>query len=127
VAQAASMREQGHFDAALEAKVKIDAPAWLALRTPPPPVKGDAALVEPVEKNEFGHDIFSHTSPIYVPVAGRDVFDAATARGLLEEMKSDLHEIAEHAKFANEEERSKVVRVYEEAIDKLSRRLADPK
>jgi hypothetical protein len=127
VARAATSAEEGHFVAQLDAKLSIDAPSWLALRTPPPPVKDDPLLREPVNKNEFGHEIFSHTSPIYVPLAGREVFDAEVAAGLLEEMKSDVREIEKQAKFANDAERRTVMHVYEEAIEKLSQRTADNK
>jgi hypothetical protein len=90
-------------------------------------VEGDAQLQEPVEKNEFGYPVFSHTSPIYVPLGGREVFDSATAQGLLDEMKSDLHEIEEHAKFADDGERRSVMEVYEKAMERLSKRLAEHK
>lgn len=122
---APSAAERGHFVAAIDARLKIDEPSWLALRTPPPPVDDDPELRGPIGKNEFGYPLFSHTSPIYVPLGGREVFDPATARGLLDEMKSDLHEIAEHARFANEAERRQVVQVYEQAMQTLSKRLAD--
>lgn len=121
---APSTPERGHFVAEIDTRLKIDEPAWLTLRTPPPPVERDPLLQEPVEKNEFGYPLFSHTSPIYVRLEGHDVFDRATAQGLLDEMKSDLHQIAEHAKFADEAERRQVICVYEQAMQKLSERLA---
>jgi hypothetical protein len=125
VVQAANSRaEGGHYAATMEASLTIDAPSWLALRTPPPPVKDDSELREPVETNAFGHPIFSHTSPIYVDVSGQGVFDADTAAGLLEEMKSDIKTIDDQAKFANDAERRQVLQVYEQAIDKLGKRLA---
>ncbi|MBI3837557.1 MAG: CehA/McbA family metallohydrolase, partial [Planctomycetia bacterium] len=88
VRTAASRPEGEHFVAVMESPLALDAPTWLALRTPPPPVKDDPELQEPVAENEFGGRLFSHTSPIYVQLAGRGVFDAATAAGLVAEMKS---------------------------------------
>ena len=70
-----------HFVAELKLSLPIDAPAWLAVRTPPPPVEGRAELQEPVAENEFGGKLFSHTSPIYVTLAGQGVFDAGDGRG----------------------------------------------
>jgi hypothetical protein len=125
VLSADSKAEAGHFVATIDAKLKIDAPSWLALRSVPPPVEGDPQLQEPVAKNEFGHPVFSHTSPIYLPLAGRDVFDAEVAQGLLDEMTSDMKEIEKKAKFANDAERHAVLHVYEHAIEDLTKRIAD--
>jgi hypothetical protein len=124
VQRAKSRAEDGHFVATMEVQQNIDAPSWLALRTPPPPVKDDPELQEPVQTNEFGHPIFSHTSPIYLNFSGQGVFDADTAVGLLDEMKSDVKTIDAQAKFANDAERRVVMHVYEEAIEQLSKRLA---
>ena len=120
-----SRRNEGHFVADMELRLPIDAPAWLALRTPPRPVAGDAVLQEPVAINEYGGGIFAHTSPVYVNVAGRGVFDATTAQGLLDEMRSDMREIDAHASFANDAERQQVMNVYEEALQRLQERLED--
>jgi hypothetical protein len=101
----------------------IDAPSWLALRTPPPPVPSDPQLQEPVAVNEFGGQLFAHTSPIYVQLAGQGVFDAATAAGLVDEMKSDMRKIDAQATFDDMAQRRQVLAVYEEAIDVLEKRL----
>jgi hypothetical protein len=126
-ATAPSRPAQGHFVAELDTKLPVEQPSWLALRTPPPPVEKDAELQATVEKSEFDYHLFAHTSPIYVPLAGREVFDPATAQGLLDEMKSDLHEVEEHAHFASGAERDQVVQVYRQAMAALGRRLADHK
>ncbi|HVU86363.1 MAG TPA: CehA/McbA family metallohydrolase [Pirellulales bacterium] len=123
VERADSRRDKGHFVADMELRLPINASAWLALRTPPRPVAGDPELQEPVPSNEFGGGIFAHTSPVYVNVGGDAVFDAATAEGLLDEMRSDMREIDEHATFANNAERQRVMHVYEEAIGVLAERL----
>jgi hypothetical protein len=117
----------GHFAAELDTTLKIDAPAWLALRTPPPPVPKDPELQEAVAQNEFGHPIFSHTSPIYLNLAGKRVFDARTARGLVDEMRSDLKQVESQAKFGDDGERRSVLHVYEQAIERLEKRLAEAK
>jgi hypothetical protein len=125
VVQSAASRPEGkHFVADLDVAIAIDAPAWLALRTPPPPVKDDPELQEPVGSNEFGRHLFAHTSPIYLNLAGQGVFDEPTARGLLAEMKSDMEKINEHGTFKDDHERHGVLHVYEEAIGVLEKRLA---
>jgi hypothetical protein len=122
-AMAASRPEGGHFAAELDLEIEMDAPAWLALRTPPPPVPNDPALQAAVPTNEFGRDLFAHTSPIYFEVAGREVFDRSTAESLLAEMQSNRAQIAEKSLFADGGERQQVLRVHDEAIGRLRERL----
>lgn len=119
----ASRPEGDHFVAAMDLPLAIDAPTWLALRTPPPPVRDDPQLQEPVASNEFGGRLFSHTSPIYVHLDGKGVFDAETAAGLVDEMKSCIEKITAQAVFAEKGERQKVLQVYEEAIGVLEKRI----
>jgi hypothetical protein len=123
VGTAASRAEGKHFVAEMDAAVDFEAPAWLALRTPPPPVENDPELQEPVGKNEFGGALFSHTSPIYIQMSGQGIFDVETARGLVAEMKSDLKKIEAQAVFANTAEKESVMGVYKEAISVLEKRL----
>jgi hypothetical protein len=113
----------GHYEAELSTTLKIAGPCWLALRTPPPPVKGDKSLTEAVPRNELGRDLFSHTSPIYVTVAGKSRFDSAVARQLLAEMAANRRIIAEKGKFADAVERARVLDVYSDAIAGLRKRL----
>jgi len=115
--------EARHFEAKLERSLAIDAPSWLALRTPPPAVAEDPELQESVSENEFGGQLFSHTSPIYVQVAGRGVFDKQIATGLVEEMKADVKKIEAQAVFDNEAQHEQVRHVYQEAIELLEKRL----
>jgi len=122
----ASRAEGGHFVAELNMSVMIDAPAWLALRTPPRPVAGDPALQEAVSTNELGGGLFSHTSPIYVHFAGRGVFDRSTAQSLIDEMQANVQAIIKQAVFETDEQRHGVLAVYEEAIKVLTERLASP-
>lgn len=119
----ASRADGGHFTAQMDLQLPIEGPSWLALRTPPPPVKDDAELQEPVALNEFGGQIFAHTSPIYLRMAGQDVFDPLVAESLLAEMKADVEKIEAQAVFDDKTQRRQVLRVYEEAITVLERRL----
>jgi hypothetical protein len=123
VGTSASRPEGSHFVAEIELPLAIDAPAWLALRTPPPPVADDPQLQEPVARNEFGGQIFSHTSPIYVHMGGQGVFDAKAAAGLVDEMKSAVRKIESQAVFDEPAQRKRVLQVYEEAIGVLEKRL----
>ncbi len=122
---APSRRDGGHFVAELDEPLRLDAPAWLALRTPPPPVKTDPEFQQPVPKNELGCDLFGHTSAVYVQIAGRKPFDVETAKGLLTEMLDSQRFIEEHALFADDTERTSVLMTYDEAIAKLRKEIGE--
>jgi hypothetical protein len=121
---APARRVGGHYEATLSVEIPIDAPAWLALRTPPPPVDKDPDLRVPVGKNDFGRDIFAHTSPIYIEVAGKSRFVPQIAQQLLTEMRNDRDEITRIGKFADDQEKARVLDVYNDGIRELERRLA---
>ena len=123
VAKRASRKSGGHYEAEFSETLVIDGPSWIALRTPPPPVKGDKTLTAAVPKNELGRDLFSHTSPVYVTVAGKSRFDTAVARQLLAEMETNRRAIRRHGKFAGAIELARVLDVYSDAIVVLRKRL----
>ena len=122
---AASRPHGGHFVAELEIDLQIAEPCWLALRTPPPSVGNDPELQTPTPLNEYGRELFSHTSPIFVNLAGRSVFQLAPARELLHEMEHSRQSIDKHGLFTDEVERRRVLVVYDEAIQKFGARLRD--
>jgi hypothetical protein len=115
----------GHFEAVLDLELPVDSPCWLALRTPPPSAPDDAEFQRPTPLNEFGRELFAHTSAIYVSVAGQEVFEPAAAESLLREMRANREAIRERSLFASDEEREGVLRVYDAGIERLERRLAD--
>ena len=102
----------GHYEAALDFKLKIAEPGWIALRIPT-----DAA------KNEFGKPLFGHTSPIYLDVAGKHIFRADVARGLLSEMERSREFVASKALFADEREKQAVLSVYDESLAILRKKI----
>ena len=123
IEQVKSQAEGGHFVASIDKSIDVSGPCWFAARTPPPPVKGFADLQTPVNKNELGNDLFGHTSAVYVDVAGRHLFDLPTAEGLLAEMSEHRRIIADQAKFADDTERQRVLRVYDDAISRWKTRI----
>ena len=73
IASAASRERQqpaAGFAAQIETEVRLDGPAWLALR------------IDTLNRNDLGEILFAHTSPVYVDVAGKGVFDLDAARAL---------------------------------------------
>lgn len=123
VARSNSRQLDGHHEATLRTSIDIDGPAWLALRTPPPPVPSDPELQEPVAKNEYGGALFAHTSPIYLRYAGRDVFDRAAAEKLIADMQANIATINDKSQFSDDRQRDRVLDVYREGIKKLGERM----
>jgi hypothetical protein len=116
-----SRRQVGHFAASFETSVVIDAPCWLALRIPPPPTKEEPAADFP--RTELGGPLFAHTSPVYVEMGGKKVFNEAVAKGLLEEMQEARGKILKNGVFTDDHERDHVLSVYAMAISALEKRL----
>lgn len=116
-----SHREERHFTADLSMDLDLAEPCWLAVRTPPPPLKDDPAQGFP--RSELGGPIFSHSSPVYVQVGGRPVFHRPAAESLLEDLKSAKSTIEKAAVFADDHERGHVLEVYTRAIAVLEKRL----
>lgn len=119
-----SRPEAGHFVAEFRSPLNVDGPGWLALRLPPQPVKDDPKLTAPVPLNELGQPLFAHTSPIYLEVAGRRIFDSSAVRALITEMEESIEQINKQGQFADEEEKARVRSVYAEGIDVLKKQLA---
>ncbi len=120
----ASHSEEGHFVADMRLPLKMDASGWIALRLPPQPIKDDPELAAPVPLNELGQPLFAHTSPVYVEVAGRRIFDRVVAQSLVTEMEQSLVMIDKEGQFADPEEKSRVTSVYAEGIEILKKQLA---
>jgi hypothetical protein len=126
IARASTRLVGGHFEAEFKQPLNISNPCWLALRTPPPSVKDDPELATPTPLNELGRELFSHTSPIYVEVAGRPVFDPAVARQLLAKMTASRQQLLQHGKFEDDLARERVLDVYRDGIAVFEKRLVEP-
>ena len=111
-------KDGGHFVAEMHMPVTMSRPGWLAIRIPPPDLKGDTT-----PKNEFGRKLYGHTSPIYIEVAGKSLFDPRAARSLLEQMKMAQAMINKNGRFEDDQARLRVLDVYLDATEKLKSRL----
>lgn len=116
IAKVTTQPVRGHFEAQLTQAVPISGSCWFALRTPPPSAKDDPTLAEKSALNEFGKEIFAHTTPVSVEVDGRRFVDPAVCRTLLAEMESSQETIARHGKFSDDAEKQRVLDVYRDAI-----------
>lgn len=112
-----------HHEATLSMELDATSPMWIALRTPPPPVKDDPALQEKVSLNEYGRELFAHTTPISVVVGGKPHFDRDVAIQLLQEIEQNARSLVKHAKFADDAEKQRVLDVYHDGALAMKRHI----
>lgn len=127
VKEVTSQPQGKHFVATFEIDLDIAEPTWLALRTPPPSSDRDPNFQVKTPLNEYGRELFSHTSGVFVDVAGKRVFNQHTAQELLDEMEESRKFISEKALLTSEAERRAVLSVYDEAIEQWKSQMAQGK
>ena len=109
VTSAPSYAVNGHFEAKINYRLNLENSGWLALRLTP----------NEIGNNEFGHSLFAHSSPIYVEIDGRRIFQEESAKNLLQEMQSSIQTIRQKAVFTDDSELEAVLEIYREAIETL--------
>ena len=124
VSIAASQKVAGHHEATIDTTVDLSRPGWFALRTPPPSVSGDPKRSRKTPMNLVGREIFAHTSPVYVEIGGRAIFDVTVAAEMLATMKTHADAIRKNGKFLDAAARARVLDVHREAIANFEKRLA---
>jgi len=102
-----------HIEAAINEEIELTKSGWLAARIPD----------KDQPKHELDRPLFAHTSPIYVEIDGKKIFDRPTAEKLMAEMKRALEVIPKRGTFANDAERDRVLEVYREGIRTLEARM----
>lgn len=102
----------GVYEAALEFRLELAEPGWVALRVP-----------WENNRNLFGEKIFAHTSAIYLDVDGQQRFDRKVAHELIVEMERNLGIIQRMAQFDSAEEEQRVLKVHREGILALQERM----
>jgi hypothetical protein len=101
-----------HFEARSDREVSIDGPAWLAAR------------IDADTKNELTQQLFAHTSPVYVEVAGHGVFDVESGRVLVKQMEEGRDDIKARGKFSSDAARVRLLAAYDDAIRELVEQIA---
>ncbi len=114
----------GHYEASFEIQLDINQPCWLALRTPPPSSSTNQTDSTSTLLNEYGEELFSHTSGTFLDIKSQRIFDIPVANSLLKEMQTNLEFIKEKGLFADETEKQTVLSVYREGIADLKKRIA---
>ena len=83
----------------------------------------EVAALGGAPKNEMGVAPFAHTSPIYLELAGRKIFQADAARALVADMEAAEKAIGAKAKFDRDAQREEVLKIYRDGIALLRKRL----
>jgi hypothetical protein len=107
IAEMAAAPSGAHFEATLDRTLEIVEPCWLALR------------VSPTARNEYGRELFGHTSPIYITLGGADVRIQQDVDWLIKDMEQAIETIAARGSFAAPADRERVISVYREGIAAL--------
>jgi hypothetical protein len=89
----------------------VDGPCWLAAR------------VETDNKNELDQQLFGHTSPVYVELAGQRLFDVESGRVLLKQLEESRDDIRARGRFTSDAAKDKLLGVYNEAIQMLTEQI----
>lgn len=105
-------KKDASYVARLVREVALDEPAWLALR------------IDTQTKNELDRQLYAHSSPVYVEVAGRRAFDVESARGLLRQLEEARDAIRTRGKFSTPQARDRVLALYDQAEKDLTARIA---
>lgn len=104
------------FEAAITVDVDVADPVWIAARVTPFEGSYDKPETQPVGFNEYGKPIFAHTSPVYVDVAGKGVFQREAAESLMAEVEESRSLIRAIGIYHHDSEQTKVLAIYGEAI-----------
>jgi len=113
----------GHHVAELDEKINITESGWLALRIPTVREYDIRSRLEGVSTNILGKTLFAHTSPIYFRVEGRELCQPAAVKKLIANLQSSIELIRTRGAFDSPHQKREILKIYEDAILKLSARL----
>jgi hypothetical protein len=101
----------GVWSAKISREVRVDEPAWFAARIDGP------------NKNELDRQLYAHTSPVYIDVGGKRVFDIEAARSLQKLMEDARNDIQKLGKFSDDPARDRILATYSEATEEMAKRI----
>ncbi len=112
VFEQAAAKKAGHYEARFTRDVRIDTPGWLALR------------IDSITRNELGAVLYAHSSPVYVDVSGRRIFDLDAAQALLRQVEEGRADIRARGRFSSPAAADKLLALYEDAAADLQARMS---
>lgn len=102
---------KGPFKASLSADIRIEEPGWFAVR------------IDGMTKNELDRPLYAHSSPVYVDLSGKGIFDVEAARGLLKLIEEGQEAIRVQGNFSNDQARDRVLALYDKTAKNLRERI----
>jgi hypothetical protein len=123
VARANAVIRDDRYIAEFHGSLAADEPAWFAVRATPFSANYDNPEEFGVGFNDYGKPYFSHSSPIYVAVKGRGAFLPEAAESLRNEIRATRAPIAEQGDFSSDEERNRILGMYDDAVEFLEKLL----
>jgi hypothetical protein len=108
IATEPAVSKDGVHSARLGREVRIDGPGWFAVR------------IDSQTRNELDRQLYAHTSPVYVEVAGQRVFDVEAARSLIRELEEAQVAIRARGKFRDAQALDNILTLYQQAIKDLA-------
>jgi hypothetical protein len=106
-------KSDGGYAARLVREVRLNEPAWFAVR------------IDAMTKNELGHRLYAHSSPVYVDLAGKRVLDPEAVKTLQRQLGEAREAIAQRGQFSTPAAREKVLSLYTQAEKDLLERLKE--
>ena len=103
---------EGYFVAEMRHGLQISEPGWVAVRVP-----------REAGQSELGRQLFAHTSPIYIAVAGKQIFRADVAKAMIDELTASKQTIGKKGVFADALARQGIMQIYDDAIADLARQI----
>ena len=116
---------EDHFFAELTLKTSPTGSAWIAARVKPFTTNYDEPDTQQSGFNEYGKPYFAHTSPIYVRVDGRPIFNRNAAMLLLADITRARNTIATRGNFTDDAARTEFLALYEKAEKTLGAMLKE--
>lgn len=99
------------YEATLKRELPVDASCWFAVR-----IQSNAT-------NELGGQLYAHTSPVYVEMAGQRLLDVESGRALLRQMEEGREDVRKRGKFSSDAARERMIALYDNALQDLTARL----
>src|SRR5439155_10421459 len=89
------------YRATLSTEVRVEEAGWFAAR------------ILSTTTNELGYQLFAHTSPVYIELAGKTIFDADSAQALLRQIEEGQAAIAKQGQFSSPQARQELLGLYQ--------------
>ncbi|MCI0377230.1 MAG: CehA/McbA family metallohydrolase [Gemmataceae bacterium] len=106
-----AQKTKNGFDARLTHEMRVDGPGWFALR------------IDSSVKNELDRQLFAHTSPVYVEMKGKRLFDLESGLALLKQIEEGAAAIRAQGHFGSPAASAKLLALYDDGAKELREKI----